>query len=703
MTRRVLAAGLLLLCTTATLPAQPATGALEAQLPSLAGAARAHALTDLTDQLKNDSPRKAIEYGREALAFYAAHSEPAYEVRTLDEIAWAYMIVSDYPNAIASATKGRDLAERGGDVKGLARALNNLGVIDQRRGNGAAAMALFDASLRLYRQAGLQLEIAAELSNLGFVASSLLADYDRALAYQLEALKIRESLGDRNAIALSMNNIGIIYDRTGNFDKAIESYQQSLELRKGTSAQNRIAATLTNLGDVYLEKGDLQNALDAQQQSLALRRQVGDPEGTAFSLSRLGKVYTRMGRYDLARQDLDQALAGAEKTGDRNTAADALLGLSEVALRQNRAREALQMSTRALTLGQEASLRDVRRRALEALAAAQEKAGDYAAALATYKEFKDENDRIFDEEKSRRLENVEQRYQLEKREAEIARLKRGEAERAGSVDRQRLQLNLMIGASLFMGLIGFGVYRRRVESARIAEQLSVTDSLTGLKNRRYVMQTIAADLAAVQRRRRDALPAEAADADLVFLLIDIDRFKSVNDEFGHRAGDMVLTQFATILRDICRASDTLVRWGGEEFLIVSRFSDRRRASAFAERVRSEIERGAFQIGNGRTVHRTCSVGFASYPFSLAHPDALSWEQIVAVADDALYMAKRAGANAWVGVTASGSATEDVLRRRSSNGLDQWIDEGVAVKESSRESVVGSRESGVLVGSPSQES
>ena len=186
MTRRVVAAGLLLLCTTTSALAQPAVCALEAHLPSLTGAVRAHALTDLTDQLKNDNPKKAIAYGTEALAYYAAHPEPAYEVRTLDEIAWAYMIASDYPNATAMATKGRNLAEKTGDVKGLARALNNLGVMDQRRGNGAGAMTLFKASLRLYRQAGQQAEEAAELNNLGFVASSLLADYDRALAYQLD-------------------------------------------------------------------------------------------------------------------------------------------------------------------------------------------------------------------------------------------------------------------------------------------------------------------------------------------------------------------------------------------------------------------------------------------------------------------------------------------------------------------------------------
>src|SRR5262249_38331006 len=72
--------------------AQSTPDALEAKLPSLSGAERAQALTALTDLLKNDQPRKAIAYGREALAWYATHPTPTDDVRTLNEIAWAYMI-----------------------------------------------------------------------------------------------------------------------------------------------------------------------------------------------------------------------------------------------------------------------------------------------------------------------------------------------------------------------------------------------------------------------------------------------------------------------------------------------------------------------------------------------------------------------------------------------------------------------------------
>jgi diguanylate cyclase (GGDEF)-like protein len=682
--RRVLPAFLVLLAATAG--GQPRQDELERRLPALAGVERAQALTELTDLLKNDAPRKAIQYGQEALAFYAAHPDPAAQVRTLDEIAWAYMIVSDYPQAIASAEKGRDLAEQHADRKGLARALNNLGVIAQRRGDGATAVDLFGKSLAIYRQLGSEPEVAAELSNTGFVLSSLMADYDQALSVQLESLALRERLGDKNAIALSMNNIGIIYDRTGDYDKALDYFQKALELRKNSGAQNRIAATLTNIGDVYLEKREYQKALDAQEEGLMLRKRVGDKEGTAFSLQRLGKIYLEMGRLDLARVNFTDALASAEQTGDKNTQANSLIGLADVARGQGRGREAVQFAGRGLAIAQQASLHDLRRRAWETLSAAQEKAGDAAGALASYKHFKEENDRIFDEEKSRRLEGLERRYQSQKRESELQRLKGDEAVRERSADRQRFQMNLVIGATLLLGILGFGAYRRHVVAARIAEALSITDTLTGLKNRRFVLQTIGADLAASQRRRRALRPGEqTTDGDLVFLLIDIDRFKSVNDEFGHRAGDAVITQITAVLREICRASDTLARWGGDEFLIVSRFTNRRYAAVFAERIRTEIERESFSLGDGRSLRRTCSIGFASHPFSLSHPDVLTWEQIVAVADEALYMAKRAGSNAWVGAAATNTATEEQLaqlQQRTADNLAQLVTEGVVVIERS---------------------
>jgi len=164
-------------------------------------------------------------------------------------------------------------------------------------------------------------------------------------------------------------------------------------------------------------------------------------------------------------------------------------------------------------------------------------------------------------------------------------------------------------------------------------------------------------------------------------MIDIDRFKSVNDEFGHRGGDAVLAQAADVLRESCRASDAIARWGGEEFLVVSRFTDRVNGALLAERIRSSFDQRGFDLGEGRTIHRTCSIGFASYPFAEAYPEALTWEQVVAVADQAMYLAKRSGSNAWAGASANDRATDAPLKDRPGENLARWIADGIVTVES----------------------
>jgi diguanylate cyclase (GGDEF)-like protein len=189
--------------------------------------------------------------------------------------------------------------------------------------------------------------------------------------------------------------------------------------------------------------------------------------------------------------------------------------------------------------------------------------------------------------------------------------------------------------------------------ARI-EQASLTDPLTQLRNRRFLEQGIAADLELAVRRHEDGEGA-AADGSLIFLLLDLDHFKSVNDTHGHAAGDAVLVQTAELLLAACRASDHVVRWGGEEFLVVARFGDRRDAPALAEKLRAAIAGHPFRLADGTVLRRTGSLGFASFPFAPRLPRAVGWQEVVAVADLGLYAAKHSGRDAWVGIEAGSGA------------------------------------------------
>lgn len=207
---------------------------------------------------------------------------------------------------------------------------------------------------------------------------------------------------------------------------------------------------------------------------------------------------------------------------------------------------------------------------------------------------------------------------------------------------------------------------------------SLTDPLTGLRNRRYLGVCMPEDIAQVVRTHRNIIKGQTNRAllnvDLVFLMVDVDHFKSVNDKYGHHAGDLVLQQLADILRRATRDTDTVVRWGGEEFLIVARNASRGDSTVLAERIRAGVEAHDFDIGGDATIHKTCSVGYAFYPFLVDPPEAFSWEQVVDLADHCLYAAKRGGRNAWVGISPADDFSAKEIPERVSLRVKQLVDD-----------------------------
>ncbi|MEX2482831.1 MAG: diguanylate cyclase [Gammaproteobacteria bacterium] len=152
------------------------------------------------------------------------------------------------------------------------------------------------------------------------------------------------------------------------------------------------------------------------------------------------------------------------------------------------------------------------------------------------------------------------------------------------------------------------------------------DALTGLPNRRLMVEQLRQAWAGYQRRHKP----------FALALVDIDHFKRVNDDYGHDAGDKVLTRIGKILRRQIRAEDSVARFGGEEFLILMPDTDVDAAARLAERVRAAIAGESF-IAAGREWSVTASVGIAS-----TAQKTLSWESLFKAADVALYEAKAAG-------------------------------------------------------------
>ena len=193
------------------------------------------------------------------------------------------------------------------------------------------------------------------------------------------------------------------------------------------------------------------------------------------------------------------------------------------------------------------------------------------------------------------------------------------------------------------------------------QEISFTDALTGAWNRRYMEEIVTAEAEQVLRnyqRARGGGIRKLDHRDLVFIMVDMDFFKEVNDEHGHPAGDRLLQLVAQRLAAVVRKSDVLVRWGGEEFLIMSRSADPSGTPAFCSRILEVMSAEPFDLGHGITVRKTCSVGWAAFPWHRGAFEAICAEESIVLADAALYRAKALGRNLGIGIVAGEGASRN---------------------------------------------
>ena len=176
-------------------------------------------------------------------------------------------------------------------------------------------------------------------------------------------------------------------------------------------------------------------------------------------------------------------------------------------------------------------------------------------------------------------------------------------------------------------LLKFQVDEIKKLQSDLREQ-ALHDPLTGLYNRRYLSETIEREIAVAKREKKH----------LSVIVMDLDHFKNINDTFGHQVGDQFLTEFANLIGNRIRKSDTACRYGGEEFLLVLPGTTLEDAAKRADEIRLECAKMNIPH-RGRKLKVTTSMGVATYPLHGKKP-----EEIVIKADKALYVSKQNGRN-----------------------------------------------------------
>ena len=188
---------------------------------------------------------------------------------------------------------------------------------------------------------------------------------------------------------------------------------------------------------------------------------------------------------------------------------------------------------------------------------------------------------------------------------------------------------LMCGSIILCVIQGLCLRKTTQSSRRKIEELTFRDALTTVYNYRYLDRRLDEELRMARRFKTT----------LSVVYMDMDKFKSINDQSGHRAGNEILSQLGRFLKATSRATDLVGRMGGDEFLMILPNTDRNEAQIVSERIRKHIEETAFTIDHQAMNCVRVSMGVASFPY-----EAADKESLISAADQAMYRAKQSGGN-----------------------------------------------------------
>ena len=603
------------------------------------------------------NPVVAVACAEEALKLVAGAKDPRPELELLTGLVHDQTVLKHYPEAIQDLERARALAGRSGSDRGHFLLEVEAARLLTAREKPSEVKALVEPLLlaldpyrrRFPEDAELGRAQIQALRELGTALRSL-GRYPEAISAYQRAQKLCAELGDAPERAWVANSMGTLYGLVGQGADALQAHRNAIgmaeqlqDLALQAQFHFSLSATFGSLSQADQELAELRVA-----SALATRAQM--PDIQLASEVNMADAYLRLKNYPATLRQAEAALKMSRAAQDPYSGAICLANIGVAQNRMGNSAEGLRNLQAALEHFKEAQssvdVADIEGLLAEELAFS----GDYRRAYEAEARFKELSDSLKLSMDQKRLADASAAFQNDKQQFQIQALERDRGLQA----RLRL-LWIALGGLGFATAFGLVLGRRKLQAAnRTLADMSLRDPLTSLANRRYLTTRIAEDLAQIHRLQRLGRQEEgkarlALNIDVIFLMIDLDHFKHVNDTYGHGAGDQVLKQVAAILTQAMRDSDTVVRWGGEEFFVVAKHTSRAEAHVVAERIRTRVEAHPFDLGTGQVIHKTCSIGYTSYPFFRNHPSRVPWEKVVELADQCLYAAKASGRNTWVGV------------------------------------------------------
>jgi diguanylate cyclase (GGDEF)-like protein len=517
------------------------------------------------------------------------------------------------------------------------RLLVSDGDVKSRSGRYDEAMIRFNEALRLVDESAPRWQRA---DMRGLVSGVLIeaGQPEKATDFINEQMRVAVEDNDHIGMADAWTARAILLSDGPDSAGTLAAWRAALEHSRLSGNKRVVVLSLANIADYYIKHEDYATAYDMSMRALPMAREMKTSEAESVALANAGLALIGMKRKDEGVPLVRQSMALEERTGSARSIADSARELGD----------------------------------------ALEKAGYPQDALAAYRQYRQLATALNQQDRQRALIELQEGFANDRRQHELDMLAREGRLKDEQLLHHDLEMKQWTAAGLsillLLAVVAALARRLRVRNQQLSasnEQLRIQaeiDPLTGLANRHHLQAVMA------------ARPGACLEGSVY--LIDIDHFKAINDRFGHAGGDAVLIEIARRLRATLRDEDLVVRWGGEEFLVLVRPLPAGEAEALAQRLLCVLADVPVSYEE-RTVPITASIGYGVFPLRshAAHagpgheaPEVeVKWERAVALADSAMYLAKAHGRNGACGIRRIDAADAAAVEELGRNLEAAWHD------------------------------
>ena len=535
----------------------------------------ANTYIEFLEESDERDPSEVIEAAQEVLRLQSSCHDRKNEEKALSHLARAYSTLGNYHQSVHYLGQILETLGHSTSEREKADYRSRLGVACWHLGDYEKALRNLVDSLGYFERIDDKTKIADLECNVSIVLAEINED-EKSEEYIRRALKTAEESGNEDQQAAFLNNLGILMFRKSMQQEGLDCFLKSAEIKERLGQSRKLITTYINIADSYEDLGERNEAILHFEKAKELARRHHEVEYQICCYRKLGIHYLNESDFSRAAEHLDAAM------------------------------ELLKGST----LWKEMS------RTLEGLSRLHEETGDYAAALRYQKEQATVDKKIFSEETAKKIAEIHTLFETKKKIAEAELLKQKTKELSSlnkKISEQYESLKAAEGAL-------------KEVNKELREQMEV-DTLTTLLNNQRLYEKLQDKIERSRRR----------DQPLSIIMLDLDHFKSINDEYGHPVGNKALRSLGETIKESIRRNDIAFRFGGEEFLVVLPDTPRNVAVRVAERIREAVADMTFH----EELRMTISGGVKELEDHNAH-------ELIVEADRFLYEAKKRGRNMIIG-------------------------------------------------------